>query len=60
MTTDDPAVDGEHHGRAVGQDDRVVVGQPVRLTLTAHAPHVGSILFSMLLILCKRLKITHL
>jgi hypothetical protein len=34
LATDDTAVYGEHHGGPVGQDHRVVVGQPVRLSLT--------------------------
>ena len=34
LATDDTTVYGEHHGGPVGQDHRVVVGQPVRLSLT--------------------------
>ena len=35
LTTDDPAVEREHHGGPVGQDHGVVARQPVSLTLAA-------------------------
>ncbi len=39
LATDDTTVYGEHHGGPVGQDHRVVVGQPVRLSLTVSTGH---------------------
>ena len=33
LAAEDPAVEGHHHGLAGGQEHRVVVGQPVGLTL---------------------------